>query len=721
MEFVHPAFLAGALLAAAPIVLHLIMRQQPRLLEFPALRFVQARQGANRRKMQLRHWLLLALRVAAVCLLALGLARPTIRIAGVIDQQAPAAAAMVFDTSPRMGYRHENKTRLQIAQEIASTLLPQLPGESQVAIVDASRGEPSFQIDIGTARQRMEKLETDGLGRPLPELLDAALRLLKQSELERKEMYIFTDLTQPAWAVESTEPIHKLLNEVSGVAVYVIDVGVVDPRDLSLGEVQLSGQVLARNSPLRIATDLSSLRMDAQRQVELYLSDSQGQMQKKNEQAVQIAAGESKSVDFPLGGLDEGTHQGFVRIVGGEDSLPIDDARYFTVEVKPPWRVLIGAAQPADYHAANFTQALAPADFRRNGQARFECDVVTFAELAKRTPEEYSAVCLLDPPPLGEAVWRRLADFVRAGGGVGIFLGAGAESMTDFNTAAAQELLPGPLAFQARFPDGTMYFSAKNDQHPTMAKFRSRRGSVPWEDFPIYRFWQFERLHEGVGVAVSMVNDRPALLEKPLGKGRVLTLGTPVSELAEQKDEERWNQLWGAGAWPFFTLTNEMLLYLVGSNDGQLNYLAGQAAVLNIDPEKRFSTVLVSTPSGQSLRLSPNQENALVIAATETPGNYRVRAGGDADGVNRGFSVNLSPAATELERVDEARLKEIFGEHAFRLARNKEQIDRHISLDRVGRELYPLLLALLAICLGLEHVLSNRFYRQAPEAKERKE
>ena len=41
LEFVNPLLLAGVAAAAVPIVLHLIMRQQPRLLEFPALRFVR--------------------------------------------------------------------------------------------------------------------------------------------------------------------------------------------------------------------------------------------------------------------------------------------------------------------------------------------------------------------------------------------------------------------------------------------------------------------------------------------------------------------------------------------------------------------------------------------------------------------------------------------------------------------------------------------------------
>src|SRR5262245_24894438 len=78
MAFVNVSLLLGAALVGIPIVLHLIMRQRPKQLVFPALRFVHERRLANQRRLQLRHWLLLALRCGAIGLLALALARPSV-------------------------------------------------------------------------------------------------------------------------------------------------------------------------------------------------------------------------------------------------------------------------------------------------------------------------------------------------------------------------------------------------------------------------------------------------------------------------------------------------------------------------------------------------------------------------------------------------------------------------------------------------------------------
>src|SRR4051812_5612611 len=78
MAFVNLSLLAGGAFVAIPVVLHLIMRQRPKQLVFPALRFIQQRRLANQRRLQLRHWLLLLLRCGAIGLLAVALARPSV-------------------------------------------------------------------------------------------------------------------------------------------------------------------------------------------------------------------------------------------------------------------------------------------------------------------------------------------------------------------------------------------------------------------------------------------------------------------------------------------------------------------------------------------------------------------------------------------------------------------------------------------------------------------
>ena len=65
--------------------------------------------------------MLLLLRAGVIALLALALARPSMKLAGAIgNQEAPVAAALVFDAAPHMEYRHENQTRLEAARRFGA-------------------------------------------------------------------------------------------------------------------------------------------------------------------------------------------------------------------------------------------------------------------------------------------------------------------------------------------------------------------------------------------------------------------------------------------------------------------------------------------------------------------------------------------------------------------------------------------------------------------------
>jgi hypothetical protein len=141
LSFLSPLLLGGAALVAAPIILHMVMRRTPVPHAFPALRFLKERAIANRRRLQLSHLLLLLVRIAALLLLTLALARPVLRGAGWLpNAEGPVAAALVFDTAPRMTLREGNKTRLQQAAELARVLLGKLPAGSEVAVFDTAGG-----------------------------------------------------------------------------------------------------------------------------------------------------------------------------------------------------------------------------------------------------------------------------------------------------------------------------------------------------------------------------------------------------------------------------------------------------------------------------------------------------------------------------------------------------------------------------------------------------
>jgi hypothetical protein len=783
MVFVNLSLIVGGLLAAVPIVLHLVMRQQPKQFVFPAVRFLQQRRETNRRKLQLRHWLLLALRCAAVLLLAMALARPSVSSAtvgnwlliallggamiGVLgllllslvqrrgrllvvglasaasvllvaigtllvatlnndrasmlgDREAPVSAVLVFDTAPRMLYRFQNRTRLEAAQEIGSWLVSQLPRDSEVAVVDSRPGPAVFAVDLASANKSVERLQVTGIPDRLPSILERALRLVSAGKNARREIYVFTDLAKQSWETELGQSLAARFDSAPDVALYVVDVGVVDPRNLSLGQIRLSAQSVSRNGELEIQTELHSLGKGGVHTVDLFIEEPDierpvivdgrpllPESRRRDRQEISLDENDTQRARFRLKRLESGVHQGYVAVSGG-DGLPVDDRRYFAFEVREAWPLLVAAPDGVD--ATFLTEAVAPYEFRRSERSAYRCTEIRQTELANYVLDPYTVVCLVDPEPLLPSTWQRLGQYVERGGSVAIFLGYHSQPVTAFQVDSARRLIGGKLLRQWRAADRELILAPQRYDHPILVPFRAVATSVPWGQAPIFRHWVLDDLVPEAETLIPYSNGKPALVETRLGQGRVLTLTTPISDPSRPRGRNAWNELPTSEAWPYFVLINELMAYLAGAGDSQLNYLAGETAVLANEPDRDPQRYQLFTPLEEPQEIAA-RDRQLTVRFTERAGAYRLK-GYRGEPVVRGFAVNFATEVTDLTRLSREDLDTQLGAKRYQLARSRDEIVREVGETRVGREFYSYLIAILALVLGVEHLLANRFYRR---------
>src|ERR1051325_9748631 len=76
MSFLAPFTLVGLALLALPVLIHLLVRRRAGRLDFPSLRFLRETPSFRLYPRHVRQPLLMALRLAALALIILGLARP---------------------------------------------------------------------------------------------------------------------------------------------------------------------------------------------------------------------------------------------------------------------------------------------------------------------------------------------------------------------------------------------------------------------------------------------------------------------------------------------------------------------------------------------------------------------------------------------------------------------------------------------------------------------
>jgi hypothetical protein len=710
--FVTPLLLAGGLLIAVPILLHLAMRQRPRQLEFPALRFLQARTVANRQRLKLRHLLLLILRCLALLLLAIALARPIFLSSGIFTGgNAPVAAALAFDTRPRMNYRHHNKTRLDVAKEMGLEVVGQLPRNSELVVIESSSPRTRFDADRGAAVDKIEQLTTTGPAGSLIDMVDNALRVLRDSDKQRKEVYLVTDMSAVDWDSKlAISAWQRRLADHPDVSFFLMDVGVEQPRNFSLGDLELSPEVLSETDLLRITSEVWHTGVSGKQTVELYLFDEHGEAQKRGEKIVDGREGQATKVDFQTRVGDAGILHGYLRLSRG-DALEIDNIRYFTVEVRVPRKILVAAADPADSRSRMLTTALAPPTLRQRGETRYEIQVVPYEKLAAEKFAAFDAIWLLDPPPLAAKLWEKLTTFVDEGGGLAMALAGNLGTSPErFNATASWELLPARLVRQWRGLD--LYLAPDRLEHPVLQRFKGRQDSIPWQQNPIFRIWELGPLSADTRTLLSYNDGRPALLARKLGKGHFLLLTTSLSSGGRTP----WNDLLAPreNAWPGFVLVNAMADYLVGTTGQRLNYQTGEVARLGLDDrDEGFESYLLKTPTGSRRIVADDRGMELLISSTETPGHYRVGAGGK-QGAEHGFSINLPSEATNLKRANREQLSENFGKSDLPVVTTAEQLSRTRE-DVEGRtrwEAYPWLILLVSIVVAGEGLLATFFYRK---------
>ncbi len=201
-------------------------------------------------------------------------------------------------------------------------------------------------------------------------------------------------------------------------------------------------------------------------------------------------------------------------------------------------------------------------------------------------------------------------------------------------------------------------------------------------------------------VILRFSNGEPAIVESTLGNGRVITTATPYSDPLNDRRRPAWNR--GTDEWPFVVLVNEIFKYLAQGNESPLNYDVSQTGHLNQRQQDQIRYQWFR-PEGvwQDAILTEDQ----FTISTRAPGIYRLK-GGDT----RGLSANLPAERTRLDRVELSYLDTLFGAGNYQIARDRESIDRKIGVARQGYEFYPFLMLFMVLLLGLEHLLSNRFY-----------
>jgi hypothetical protein len=466
--------LAGAALVGLPILLHLIMKQEPKRLTFPAFRFLKQKLKTNQRKLRLRHFILLLLRMLLIALFCLTLYQPTFKSDRLnIRGEQPVAVVIIIDTTPSMGYLSNNETRLGEAQRRAKELIKELPDKSPIAILDTSDTTGSWLPvgDTNAAHRRIDELKDTKSGQPVNAVIAVAYQLLAKVDQEMdaseplpKLVAVFTDRTIASWDPARTEDLKKLRDTVPDPKPVhvIIDFGVDQPANVSILSAEMNPQVIPANRKAHVTVTVGAVGSD--RPLEVTVQAKLDGSNKTENKAVTVGPGQTRTLAFEFRDLKPGLHQ-VEFALAAPDKLAFDNFRYITFKVGESRRIL---TITDDKESAAFWQAAHVA------KEEFACLVVTpdQVEIGDRGPivryapdpkkpkelvtdelstfEVVSLLNVVDPSlpnkdrPNDGSLWDRLLPYARSGGKLIVMPGPD----TNINLKGYDlggELMPGKL------------------------------------------------------------------------------------------------------------------------------------------------------------------------------------------------------------------------------------------------------------------------------------
>jgi hypothetical protein len=743
MTFLHGYLLAGLLLVGVPVLLHLIMRQKPRHLSFPAFRFLRQRHLINRRKLRLQHLLLLLLRMGVIAALCLALARPRVaaeRVAALFNSERPVVAVFLFDTSASMEYSAAGRARLEEAKQRARELLDEMDGNSQVALLDsaddAAEGGTEW-LSPSLAQTRIEGLRIRPANAPLNRRLDGAMRMLEKigagEDPPPRFLYLFSDRTRASWDAQAGP---KTIPD--GIRALFVDVGVEKPKDLAIAKVEIVPPVVAPGGRVQIQVTVRATGADFDTELLCQLDNDAEADRPPDKQAIQIAAGQGRVFVFereaprPMGGRAETTYQVTVKHQT-PDALPFNNTSFATFLSRERRKVLtLVADEPPAKDMAPSWKAWQMA---MDAVGMFECDVRKAAEANKLDDKElrgYAAACVFQFAPSAE-LWQKLARYVQDGGGLVVVPG-GEEMLPDvqqFNDEGTKVgLLPGILRkIEKNAPNSPLIrWSGFGVSHPIPAFFQKmiRTTDVDFgkpQSWPgVNAYWFVEPAEKDTVVLATYAGDKrpPALLDRAVGRGHVLLFTTPLD--ARELDRNRyWHNYWGLDSSFGLVLEDQVCRYLAGDSAlPELNYFCGQTPRV---PPPYTPAAPPYTLDGPGLAVAETNikaaesDTSLSLPQAVAPGNYAVR---DANKrIVAGCSLNVRPQESDLTRVPAEEIETVLGKDTLlQVGRAISLKDALLGMRPPPLELLPWLMMAVLIVLTVEGLLANRFYRRAaPDAE----
>ena len=690
MLFLNPAVLFVLLAASIPVLIHLLNLRKLKRIEFSTLAFLKELQKNKIRKIKLKQWLLLALRILIILFLVMAFARPTIKgiAIGGTTSAAKTTAVFILDDTFSMSVVDANGSYLNQAKSMIQKLLKELQEGDDAALVlvsDKSNRGIKTTGNLAEFEKEVNSVQISYSSGLLHNAIVKAAKILGESKNFNKEIYILSDFQSGRlYSAGTLSNLSELLNE--NVRLYTFDYSGKEVFNLGIDQLKIDNQIFEKDKPVNFSVTVTnySIQPADNAVISLYLNG------KRSAQAsATIGAGESRIISMQA----VPKQFGYIDVIAEieDDDILQDNKRFTNFYIPDKIPVIIFTVNPLDAKFINL--ALSAGD----NQSSIKITNKDISQLSSIDLNQYDAVIIIGSKNITGI--DRLNSYIKSGGSLFLMPGSNS-SLQGFQALTNNLNLPVATGAFGKINsmDNTDSFDKVEFNHPIFKDIFANQNKKKIESPDIYH--SFKITTEGKGINIITLMDGSSFLsEYKIGSGKVLL--TNIAPVLS------WSNLPLKGI--FVPLMNKAVYYLAAKDNGNQEYLAGNEIEINL-ANNLTPQIKIERPdnSDDFLNLDKNlQNNYISYDKTKIVGNYKVFSGSQ---IIDEIAVNTNPRESVTKYLSENDFDDYLKKIDFKgkqIAVAKNQNPAKVILQsRFGSELWKyfifiaLLLAIIEMAIA---------------------
>jgi len=676
MSFLNPNILYLLVLSAIPPIIHLISRRKKEVLRFSSLKFLKELEDSRIKKLKLKQLLLLLIRILIILFLVLGFAKPTLKgnLSSVVGEEKSTTAFIYLDNSLSTNAYYKGKKVFRILKKSAESMLPIISKYDDFYLCYLDNFDGSLKIEPMKETEynsflinRIEESQFDG---NIEETLKKISENIKTSNNPNKEIFLFTDLQRGEFGRLKT-------TNLKNTQIFIVSPE-NEINNNGIQSVNIENQIFEKGKDVNIRTQIGMFSENSNGEVLLSLFINGKRVAQKN---VKPENDNTITENFKINIEETGYIKGYFELE--DDVLEEDNRRYFSINIPENIKVLV----------VNEKEKNPYLDAVILSNNNINAENVSIKEYRTINVFNYDVVILNNLSFTSGISMARLKNFLKKEGSLVVIAGNNTDiSGYNFSLAYFFDIprISKPLDFN-RENNEFVTFSNFDFTHPILKNItKNHKFTLP----KFYRTHLLDPLGKGKTI-ISFSNGSPFLHESEYSGHKIIVLAGGFNNI---ESDFVFSSI-------FAPLVYRIILYAGTEFEStEKDKITGEE--LNFAFTDIRDEFVIKYPSGESVITTPKSSNDEFFINFTPPvtGFYEITT---ERNFKKNFFVNFSESESDLRKIPENRLKNIFDEKHLYLLKTDDNVIKNVEKVRYGSEISSLMFIFAFVLIISELILEG--------------